>query len=133
MSSGRKNSRETASSSPALNLPQQAAGDVVDEAADGHALRHPGMAAKLLQLVADIFLDILEGVEEGRSHRGGARAILNSGAQILFAGVHQSAISVIDYHEFLGAQQIVRDEQRAQGVVRNDAAGIANDVRVRGF
>jgi hypothetical protein len=47
--------------------------------------------------------------------------------------VHQSAISVIDYHEFLGAQQIVRDEQRAQGVVRNDAAGIANDVRVRGF
>ena len=91
------------------------------------------MCAELLQLVADIFFDVLEGVEEGRSNRGGSSAILNSGPQILFAGIHQSAIGVIDDHDLFGAQQIVRYDQRAQGVLRNDAARIADDVRVPRF
>ena len=37
---------------------------------------------------------------------------------------------MIDDHEFLGAQQVVRNDQRAQGVLGDDAAGIADDVRV---
>jgi len=110
-----------------------AAGDVVDEAAHGDGLGNPGMGAELLQLVADIFIDVLEGVEEGGSNSGGSGAILDSGAQILFAGEHQSAIGVIDDHDFLGAEQIMRYDQGAQGVFRHDTAGVAYDVRVSRF
>ena len=112
---------------------EKATRDVVDEAADGYSLGNPGMGVELLQLVADIFFDVLEGVEEGWSNCGGSGEILDSGAQIMFAGVHQSAIGVIDDHNFLGAEQIVRYEEGAQRVVRNDAAGIADDVRVSRF
>jgi hypothetical protein len=65
------------------------------------------MGAKLLQLMAHIFLDILEGVEEGRGDSGGSGAIPNSCLQILFVPIHQSAISVINDHEFFGAKQIM--------------------------
>jgi len=88
------------------------------------------VATQLLDLATDVFFEILKRIEEGGSDRGSAGAILDLGAQILFAGLHQPAIRVIDDHELLGAQQIVRHEQRAQAVVRNDAAGIANDVSI---
>src|SRR5258708_2645296 len=116
-----------------LDFPQMAASDVVDEAADGDGLGNPRMGAELLQLVADIFFDVLEGVEEGGSNGGGSGAILDSGAQVLLGGEHQSAIGVIDDHDFLGAQEVVRYDQGAQGVFRHDAAGIADDVRISRF
>ena len=51
----------------------------------------------------------------------------------VLGGVHQSAIGVIDDHEFLGAEQMMRDEQGAQRVVRDDAAGVADNVGVAFF
>ena len=90
------------------------------------------MGAQLLQLVADIFFDVLEGVEKRGSNSGRPGASLDSGAQVLLAGAHQSAIGVIDNHDFLSAEQIVRYDQRPQTVLRNDASGIADDVRVSG-
>ena len=119
--------------SGALDFAEIAAGDVVDEAADGDGLGNPGMGVELLQLVADIFFYVLEGVEEGGSHGGGSGAVLNSGAQVLFGGVHQSAIGVIDDHDFLGAQEIVRYDQRAQGVLRHDTARVADNMSVSRF
>jgi hypothetical protein len=116
-----------------LDFAEAPTGDVVDEAADGDTLGNPRMSPELLQLVADIFFDVLEGIEAGGSDSGGSGAILDSAAQVLLAGVHQSAIGVIDDHDFLGAQQIMRYHQRAEGVFRNDAAGIADDVRVSRF
>src|SRR5712691_2988551 len=74
--------------SSVLDFAEIAAGDVVDEAADGDGLGNPGMCAELLQLVADIFVYVLEGVEEGGSNGGRPGAVLDSGAQILFAGEH---------------------------------------------
>src|SRR6266513_1041947 len=47
--------------------------------------------------------------------------------------VHQSAIGVIDDHDFLGAEQIVRNDQGAQRVISDEAAGVADDVRVSLF
>src|SRR5437016_1396365 len=119
--------------SEVLDFAEMAAGDVVDEAADGDGLGNPRMGAELLQLVADIFFDVLEGIEEGGGNSSGPGAVLDSGAQIVFGGVHQSAIGVIDDHEFLGAEEIVRYDQGAQGVFRNNSAGIADDVRVSRF
>ena len=108
------------------------ADNVVDEAANRNTLRNPWMRAQLLELVLYIFFDILERIEERWSDSGRSGAVLDSSAQILLAGEHQSAIGVIDDHNFLGAQQVVRDHQRAQSVFRNDASGIANDVSVSG-
>src|SRR5882762_11491737 len=110
-----------------------AAGDVVDEAADGDGRGNPGMGAELLQLVTNIFFDVLEGVEEGRGKGSGSGAVLDLGAQILFSGVRQSAIGVIDDHDFLGAKKIVRYDQGAQGVFRHNAASVADDVSVSRF
>jgi hypothetical protein len=87
-----------------FDFAETSAGDVVDEAADSDTLGNPWMGTEFLQLVADIFIDVLEGVEEGGSNGSGPGAILDSGAQILFARIHQSAVSVIDHHEFLGAE-----------------------------
>ena len=91
------------------------------------------MSAELLQLVADIFLDVLKGVEKGRGDGGGSRAILDPGAQVLFAGVHEAAIRMVDDHEFLGPEQMMRYHKRAQRVIRDDSAGIADDVRISLF
>jgi len=93
--------------SGAFDFTETSTGDVVDEAADSDTLGNPGMGTKLLQLVTNIFFDVLEGVEEGGSNSGLSGAILDSGAQVLLAGVHQAAIGVIDDHDFLSAEQIV--------------------------
>jgi hypothetical protein len=47
--------------------------DVIDEA---DTVGNPGMGAKLLQLVTDVFFGALEGVEEGGCNSGLPGAIL---------------------------------------------------------
>jgi hypothetical protein len=63
-----------------LDFAETPTGDVVDEATNGDTLGNPRMRAELLQLVADIFLDVLEGIEGGGSDNGGPGAILDSAA-----------------------------------------------------
>jgi hypothetical protein len=62
----------------------------------------PGVRPQLLDLMANVFIYVLEGVKESRSHSRCSGAILYSVAQILFGGMCQPAIGVIDNHEFLG-------------------------------
>ena len=116
-----------------FDLAELPVGDVVDKATDGHGFGNPRMRVKFLQLLANVFFDVLERVEERGRDRCGAHAILNSGAQVLFADVHQAAIGVIDDHEFLGAEQVVRNDEGTHGVFGHDATGVADDVRVSGF
>ncbi len=91
------------------------------------------MRAQLLQLMTNILVDVLEGVKERGRDRCGSRTILDPVAQILFGGKHQATICVVDDHEFLGVQKVVGDDQGAQGIFRDDAAGVSNDVGVAGF
>src|ERR1700730_4513829 len=92
-------------------FPQQAAGYVVYEAAHDHLLRNPWMRPELLQLVAHVLLDVLKRVEKRRADRRGSGAILDSVAQIVFIALHQSAIGMIDDHDFFRAQQVMRHHQ----------------------
>ena len=112
---------------------EAAGGDIVDEATDGNGLRDPRMGAEFLELVADIFVDVLEGEEEGGGDGGGACAILNASAEVLLAGEHEATVGVVDDHELFGAKEVMGDEEGAEGIVGDDAAGIANDVGVAGF
>jgi len=91
------------------------------------------MRAQLLQLMTHIFFNVLEGVEKGRRDGRGSSAILDSVAQILLRGVHKAAIRVVDDHEFLGVQQVMRHDKGTQGVFGNDAARVSNDMSVAGF
>jgi hypothetical protein len=116
-----------------LDFAELAGGDVVDEAADGYGGGNPRVGAEFLQLVADVFFDVLEGVEKGRGDGGRSGAILDSGAEILFVGVHEAAVGVVDDHEFLGAEEMVRNDEGAERVFSDDAAGVADDVGVAGF
>jgi len=87
---------------------ETAISNVVHESSDSNGLRNPRMRAEFLQLVADIFFDVSECVEEGGGHSSRSCAILNFRVQVLLGSLHQPAIGVIDDHDFLGAQQIVR-------------------------
>ena len=130
---GRRQSGCLGSSLRVFDFAELAAADVVNEAPDFDGFGDPRVSVEFFQLVADVFFDVLEGVEEGWGDRGGAGAVLDSGAQVLFGGVHQTAIGVVDDHELLGAKQVVRDDEGTQGVVGDDATGVANDVGVAGF
>ena len=88
------------------------------------------MGAQLLQLMSDVFIDVLEGVKKSGSDGLGPGAVLDLGTQIALGGVHQPTIGVVDDHKFLAAEQIMRNDQGAQRVVGDDAAGIADDVGV---
>ena len=119
--------------SAGCNFAKLSAGHIINETTYGDFLRNPRMRAKLLQLMADIFFDILEGVEErGRDSRGSG-AVLDSVPQILLGSMHQAAIGVVDDHELFGVQEIMRYDQGAQRVFGDDAAGVSNDVGITGF
>lgn len=47
--------------------------------------------------------------------------------------MHQAAIGVIHGHEFLGAEEITGDDEGAKVVLRDDSAGVADEVGIVGF
>jgi thiol-disulfide isomerase/thioredoxin len=90
-------------------------------------------AIHALHLLADVRFQIVEGMEvrgfgRGRSHLFGQPRL-----QFVFAHFQQAAVGVVDDDEFLRVEQVMGDDQRAQGVVGGDAAGVADHVRVAGM
>ena len=47
--------------------------------------------------------------------------------------MHQAAIAVIHGHEFLGAEEITGDDEGAKAILRDDSAGVADEVGIVGF
>lgn len=88
------------------------------------------MRPQFLQLMAHVLFDVLKGKKECRRDCRSPTSILDSRAQILLAGVHQPAVGVIDDHEFLGFEEVVRYQQRAQAIVGHNAASVADNMRV---
>src|SRR5215469_291601 len=98
-------------SSEVFDFAQESGDHVINEATHHNFLGNPRMGAELLQLMADVFVEILKGVEECRSDSGGPGAVLDASAQLLLGGMHQAAIRVIDDHELFRAQQIVGNHE----------------------
>lgn len=116
-----------------LDFAQKAGGHVINETTNCDLFGHPWMRPELLYLFADVSVDIPEGEEMRGRNRSRSSLILDSGTHIFFSRLHHAAIRVVDHHEFLRAKQVMRDKQRTQGIVRDDAAGVPNDVRIARF
>jgi len=73
-------------------------------------------------------LEIVEGAEGIGRLASGFRT--NRSAKGLFVGVVQTAIRVMHQEDFAGLQQALREDERAQHVVRDETARITQDVRL---
>ena len=106
--------------------------DVVDEAADRN-VGDEGVMLDAGDLAADVALEIREGVEVGGGDGGGAGLFFQLFEELVVVESEHTAIGVIDDDELLGAEQVMGNNQRAEGVFGGDAAGVADDVGVAGF
>ncbi len=76
---------------------------------------------------AGAFADIFEAF--GREGCG-FEAVGKEAADDFVGEELHAAVGVVDDEEFFGAEELVADDQRADGVVAGAAAGVANDVSV---
>src|SRR5215210_7253849 len=107
----------------------QAAGvDVVDEPADGVLAGDEGARLDARLGLADVLLEV------GERLRGPLRldagVLLDLAAEVVVLEGEHAAVGVVDEDDLLGAEQPLRDRQRADLVVGDDPAGVADHVRV---
>ena len=62
--------------------------------------------------------------------RVGARVGLDLGFELVVGEGQHPAVGVVDQHDLAGAEQALGDGERADLVVGDDSAGVADDVRV---
>src|SRR5437868_3861143 len=53
--------------------------------------------------------------------------------ELLVGELEHPAVGVVDQRDLLGAEQVLRDRERADRVVRDDAAGVADDMGIAGL
>ena len=112
---------------PQLDLAQVSGLDVVDGAADlaGEQVRAlPDQPDRLPHVVVDV------GERAGRPRRPPAGRLLDQVGEADVVGGLEPALGVVDQQDLAGAQHVLGDGQRADGVLGDDAAGVADDVGV---
>ena len=111
-----------------VDLHQAAGGQVQDEAAHGIGAgdERRGLDA------GDRLAHAVGQVGEGPRRPGRPRAglSLQGGAQLLVGEGEHAAAGVVDEEDLLGAQQVLADRQGADRVLGDQAAGVADDVRL---
>src|SRR5829696_955843 len=130
-----------------LDLDQPARAHVVQEAVDRDGRRDEGMVADTADVVHDGPLLVVDAqpVDVLAEDRAGALADVREPVRAepgcLEAGLQQlgdllvreelhAAVGVVDDEELAGAEELVADDQRADGVVACPPAGITDDVGV---
>jgi hypothetical protein len=88
------------------DFPQVSVRDIVNESAN-YRIADPVVRPQSPHLLADIFRDVAEGMKGDRSVRRNARLIFNQAMEIRLRDLHQSAIGVIDDHDFPRFQQVL--------------------------
>src|SRR5208282_2463486 len=69
----------------------------------------------------------------GRLAGDHAHLIRQVGPQFVLLHAQQSAVGVVDDDELLRVEQVMRDDEGANGVVGGDASGVANHVGIAGL
>jgi len=81
--------------------------------------------------LADVLLEIVERLRgPGRPH---ARLVLDLATEIVVLEGQHSTVRVVDEHDLLGSEKPLRYRERADLVVGDHAAGVADDVGVALF
>ena len=111
-----------------LDLAQAVGVDVVDEAAHRVAVGEEGGAADAQDRLAHVGVDVGEGLDRERRRDPGR--LLQLGAEAVVGDLLHAAVGVVDQHHLARAQPPLRDRQRADHVVGDDAAGVAQHVRL---
>ena len=88
------------------------------------------MGAEFLHLLANAALHVREGVEVVRRKHGGPADALQLVAKFVVSESEHATVGVVDEDELLGAELVMGDDERAQRVFGDDAAGIADDMGV---
>ena len=120
--------REPTARSLDLDLAQPMRVDVVDEAAHDLAVRQERRAAHAQDRLAHVGVEVAEGLD--RERRRDARRLLQLGAKAVVGERQHAAVGVVDQHHLARAQPPLRDGERADHVVGDHAAGVAQDVRL---
>ena len=130
------------------HLDQPAGLHVVDIAVDGHASGDEGVGADAGDVGGDALGLVLDGqpIDEiafrgarrithvlpaVRSELRGVQALSEERAHHLVGEGLHAAVGVVDHEPLLGAEQLVGDDEGADGVIARAAAGVADDMRVR--
>jgi len=90
------------------------------------------MRLHFAHLLAHILFQVIEGIEVGGLAGNRPHLVRELRTQLVFIYLQQTAIGVIDDDELLRVEQVMRHDQRADGIVGSDAAGVADHVRVSG-
>src|SRR5208337_3372603 len=106
---------------------------VVDKSTDGYILWNPRVRLDALDLAAHVAGQIAEGMKVTRSECRGPPFAFQPFEQIGVLERLHPAVGVIDDHELLGAQQVVRNQQRTHRILSDDSAGVADDMSVAGL
>lgn len=90
------------------------------------------MSLDAVDLLADIFFQIIECVEVRRFAGDGAHFFGELRAEFVLFYLQQATIGVVDDNEFLCVEQVMGNDQRADRIICGDASGVANHVSVAG-
>lgn len=105
---------------------------VVYETAHRDVLRNPRVVVYLPHLLADVFFKVIEAVEMSRLAGDRAHLLGEALSQLVFLNLQESAVGVVDDDELLCVEQVMRDEQRPDRVVRRDTTRVADHVSITG-
>ena len=86
-----------------------------------------------LHLKADVRFEIIERMEMRRLTRDNSHLLREFCPQFVLLHFQQAAVGVVDDDELLRVEQMMRNDQRAQGIFGGDASGITDHVRVSGM
>src|ERR1019366_7207279 len=84
-------------------------------------------------LLPDILLKIVKRVKMSGCTGGCPHLLRQLLLEYVFPHSQQPAVGVVDDDELLRVEQVMRNDQRAQCVLRGNAAGIADHVGVSGM
>src|SRR5919198_4989897 len=107
---------------------QLSALDLVDEPTHGVLLRDERAGFDPRDRLPDVLLQVVERLRRPLGLDSGF--LLHLAAELVVAEGEHAAVGVVDQHDLLGSEEALRDCQRADLVIGDYSAGVADHMRV---